>query len=464
MKSSATTPGSRSSAAEHPARDAPGLALAVADVGWFTTETLFREIDRESVSVLLLKCQDYVNGWRRGIYPWSSSCRLRQSGPRSWEQQLVLPSGWMKRYPRLGMRPLARAIRNWWRTQPALWRRGLVMSYPHYLYLQDQLSPDVSVYYNIDDYTLYWPDRAQEIRELERATVLASDVTVCVSRLRADELIDTIPDAAGRIHHVPHGTPTPFLAQQPLTQPAQAPSELARFPRPYLGYVGSLEDRVDWDLLDKLSRSFPAASIVIVGRVREAVGEPWWEACSRFLSRSNVHALGWRPQHEIARYYQAFDVCLIPYHVDHPFNRACNPTKIMDAMGSGRPIVATALPECRLHAERFHVVANDEEFLSAVQSILACNSDDGRSGMRYAYAQANTCHSIGERILDLIDAHRKTDRPGNPAQPVPIGENGTRRARLWPEAGGIGRRQALDSCSFLPAKAVTEGRHSLISP
>ena len=44
-----------------------GLSLAVADVGWFNTENLFREIDRESVDVLLLKCFDYVNGWRRGI-------------------------------------------------------------------------------------------------------------------------------------------------------------------------------------------------------------------------------------------------------------------------------------------------------------------------------------------------------------------------------------------------------------
>ena len=71
------------------------------------------------------------------------------------------------------------------------------MSYPYYLYLNDQLRPDVSVYYNIDDYTLYWPDRAQEIRELERATVLAADVTICVSRLRADELIAAVPEAAG---------------------------------------------------------------------------------------------------------------------------------------------------------------------------------------------------------------------------------------------------------------------------
>ena len=103
-----------------------------------------------------------------------------------------------------------------------------------------------------------------------------------------------------------------------------------------------------------------------------------------------------------ARYYQAFDVCLIPYAVEHPFNRACNPTKIMDAMGSGRPIVATALPECRLHSDRFHVVENGEEFTSAVREILSRRSDDGRAGLRHAYAAANTCHRMGERIVDLL--------------------------------------------------------------
>ena len=44
------------------------------------------------------------------------------------------------------------------------------MLYPHYLYLRDQLRPDVSIYYNVDDYALYWPRQAERIRELERAT------------------------------------------------------------------------------------------------------------------------------------------------------------------------------------------------------------------------------------------------------------------------------------------------------
>ena len=113
--------------------------------------------------------------------------------------------------------------------------------------------------------------------------------------------------------------------------------------------------------------------------------------------------MGWRPQEALSRYYQAFDVCLIPYRIDHPFNRACNPTKIMDAMGSGRPIVATAIPECRLHAERFDVVDDADAFIGAVGRILSQNSNDGRAALRHAYAAANTCHGIGERILDLIE-------------------------------------------------------------
>jgi glycosyltransferase involved in cell wall biosynthesis len=128
-----------------------------------------------------------------------------------------------------------------------------------------------------------------------------------------------------------------------------------------------MEDRVDWELMDRLAVEFPRASIVVVGRTGSPIAKPWWPACGRFLARPNVHAIGWRDQESLARYYQAFDVSLIPYRIDHPFNRACSPTKIMDAMGSGRPIVATAIPECRLHAGRFHVAEDASEFLAAVR-------------------------------------------------------------------------------------------------
>ena len=276
-------------------RERAGLSLAVADVGWFNTENLYREIDRESVSVLLLKCQDYLNGWRRSLYPWSRACRLRPCGEAMWEQQLVLPSGWMKRFPRLGMRPIARAIRAWWDTQPQGRRKGLVMTYPHYLYLRDLVVPEVSIYYCIDDFALYWPRAADRIRALELDLVRASDATVCVSRLRTEELQSLVPQAASRIHHIPHGAPTPFMSKHPLTRPAEPPLDLAHLPRPHLGYVGSLEDRVDWELMDQISRTFPNASIIVLGRVKKPVSEPWWESCARFLVASQRARHGLAP-------------------------------------------------------------------------------------------------------------------------------------------------------------------------
>ncbi|APW59651.1 glycosyltransferase [Paludisphaera borealis] len=378
------------------------LSLAVADVSWYTTENLFRELDDPDVSLLAMRCMDYVNGWRKGVFPWSPSCRQRREGPRLWTRDLTLPPGWMKRYPSLGMRPIARAVRQFWRLDGGS-RRGLVMTYPHYLHLANQLAPEVSLYYNLDDYTLYWPGRADEIRDLERRLVAKSNATVCVSRLRAEELRAAVPEASERIHHIPHGTPRPFLADQPLDRPADPPADISHLPRPLLGYVGTLEDRLDWELLDRLSVEFPNASIVIVGRTPDASQTSWYEKCSRLLARPNVHAIGWRPQAELPRYYQAFDLILIPYLIDHPFNRSCSPTKIMDGMGSSRPIVATSIPECQLYDELFDVAATREAFVGAVDATLRQGSDDGRAAARHAWARAHSCAAVAAGVLATLN-------------------------------------------------------------
>ena len=176
----------------------------------------------------------------------------------------------------------------------------------------------------------------------------------------------------------------------------------SHLPRPFLGYIGSLEDRVDWELMDRISREIPGASIVVVGapagRPTNPGGRP---APGSSPARTSTPSAGGIRRTSPAT-TRAFDISLIPYRFDSPFNQACNPTKIMDTMGSGRPIVATALPECRLHAERFHVAEDGDAFLAAIREILDQGSDDGRAALRHAFAAAHTCHDAGERILELI--------------------------------------------------------------
>lgn len=388
-------------------RGAGRLALAVADANWFTSENLFKEVRGEGVATLLLSCLDYRNAWARGQRPWSRSWGTPSHpiGDGLWARELVLPSGWMKQYPRLGMRPIASAVKAWHRREAADSPLALVMTYPYYLHLRDRLRPETSIYFNLDDYALYWPNRADEVRALERRAVRETDLTVCVSRLRADELKMSVPEAADRVRHLPHGAPRWMVAEHPWHGPAPAPTDIAHLPRPLIGYVGSMEDRVDWGLLNRLADSLRSGSLVLVGRpLAPGVAGAWADEYRRLVARPNVHAIGWRGQDQLQLYYRAFDVNLIPYLVDHPFNRACSPTKINDAMGTGRPVVSTAIPECLLYTHLFEVAPDGDSFVNAVQTILASGSDDGRAGARHTHALENTCAATAERLLQWIAA------------------------------------------------------------
>jgi hypothetical protein len=172
----------------------------------------------------------------------------------------------MKSYPRIGMSPISWAIRDWRRRLGERRPLALAISYPYYLALRDRIRPDVLVYYNIDDYGLYWKSQRDAVRRLERRAVGEADLSFFVARQRAEELRAAVPDAAGRIIHLPHGAPASAIAPAPQARPAPSPAEIAHLPRPLLGFVGSLEDRIDWALLERLARAFTGGSVVLVGR------------------------------------------------------------------------------------------------------------------------------------------------------------------------------------------------------
>ena len=212
-----------------------------------------------------------------------------------------------------------------------------------------------------------------------------------------------MPEAAGRIRHLPHGAPSASLPDRPQEFPDLAPADIAHLPRPLLGYVGTLEERVDWPLLDRVAEANPTASIVLVGRVG-ADGEDAWQVARRScLGRPNVYAIGWRDQRAIGAYNRAFDLNLIPYRVDHPFNVASCPTKIMDYMAAGRPVVSTDLPECRLHGGLFDVVAPGR-FAEVVASRLDAGPHDALAIHRLEYAVENSCRRVAGRLLDWIES------------------------------------------------------------
>ena len=82
---------------------------------------------------------------------------------------------------------------------------------------------------------------------------------------------------------IPHGTPRAFLADRPLDRPAPPPADIAHLPRPLLGYVGSIEGRADWPLMERIEREHSRVrrSCSWARRPRRRPREPWYAACAR---------------------------------------------------------------------------------------------------------------------------------------------------------------------------------------
>ena len=175
------------------------------------------------------------------------------------------------------------------------------MTYPHYLHLARKLRPDRLVYLNIDDYRLYWPEvTPPRSGASEHQAVREADLTVCTSALRAEELRRwPSPRPPTVIRHLPHGAPSILDPRRALSRsPRRPPSRYRRAcPRPFLGYVGTLEDRVDWSLMARLAETNPIG-LDHPGRPgrpgrRRRPGRLDRRRC---LASPNVHAIGWRPQ------------------------------------------------------------------------------------------------------------------------------------------------------------------------
>jgi glycosyltransferase involved in cell wall biosynthesis len=122
-----------------------------------------------------------------------------------------------------------------------------------------------------------------------------------------------------------------------------------------VGYVGNLIDRVDWRLVKAVASMLPDIEFVFIGYSTTSSGggrrPHWQEERDEALGLPNVRQIAAVTQDQVPLHYWSFALSWIPYAVDHEFNLASCPTKIMDGLASGRPVLSTNVPECALYPE-----------------------------------------------------------------------------------------------------------------
>ncbi len=176
-----------------------------------------------------------------------------------------------------------------------------------------------------------------------------------------------------------------------FSQPGPRPLDLPPADTPLIGYLGSLDERLDYDLLAFLAQRLPSCRFALVGRLVSS------EAEARLGRLPNVDLLGAKPPAALSSYVAAFDLCLIPF-IKSRLTAGIYPLKINEYLALGKPVVATDFSDLSDFAGLIELAGSPAQFLAAVKQALDAPLSADERASRRAFALAN---SWAQRAADF---------------------------------------------------------------
>lgn len=273
-------------------------------------------------------------------------------------------------------------------------RPYLISFLPHVHVVLGHFAERLVCYYCIDDMTaLSRVIDPRVVHGYEQAMLRGSDLVLATARTVADRLARDHP----RVRLLPNGS-APELYARALDERTSRPLALADCRAPILGFSGSIDFRVDIDLVAALAQAHPEWSFVFVGPVRCDV--------SMLSGLGNVLFVGQKPVEELPAYFKAFDAGLIPYRINRMVE-SINPVKFYDYLSAGLPVVSTAIPDiAHVRPPLGHIARSLPEFEAGIRASLV---DAGQEAVaqRLAFARQQSWEVRAGTLVDLL---RETER------------------------------------------------------
>ena len=113
-----------------------------------------------------------------------------------------------------------------------------------------------------------------------------------------------------------------------------------------------------------------------------------------------VKYLGKIDYNDLPNYAHYFDICIIPFLIND-ITKATNPVKLFEYMALGKPIVTTALPECRKYESPL-VSDSHEEFINNIKKAAELENSKEYIELLRKEGNQNTWRQKAKDIKELI--------------------------------------------------------------
>lgn len=243
------------------------------------------------------------------------------------------------------------------------------------LELKDKLEEKAIIYYCYDEISeAQWVGRHGKLEEKQFLEIADTVITT------SDALWEAKERRSNRCYVVKNGVDFPLFQHIGRLRSVHLSKDPSRPPR--IGFVGSIDSRVDADLITKVAQKRPSWNFEFVGPVvDQGVGE-------RLKGMENITLSGPAQPSDLPNRMMHFDVGIIPFQ-HNGFTKFIYPIKVNEYLAAGLPVVMTNFAKIdELHGA-VSIADDPDAFVNALEKEMDRDNEQARQ-RRISFASLNS--------------------------------------------------------------------------
>lgn len=279
----------------------------------------------------------------------------------------------------------------------------LWFSYPtdEFDFIQKFFRKAVIIYDYTDHFVSLEPEAGKKLVHQQEAKIISkADYIFANSPVLYQYLCRIYHQSKQKIYLVPAG----YVLSNYLNVSYQLAKQMQQIKKPIVGMIGSISDRIDFDLFSKIIKLNPDLAFVFLGEEYRSdkhyifTQENVKKKLSSLKRFKNYYEFLNIPFDELGSFITAFDVALVLYRKDILFNQYSNPIKIYIYFALGKPVVSTTLP-IAIHFKKYLKLADQaKKFSDQIRSSLNSKKKISLEKSKYKLAVDN---DISKKISSI---------------------------------------------------------------
>lgn len=227
-----------------------------------------------------------------------------------------------------------------------------IVAHPFWTDLVKEVGEHI-IYDCMDDHAGFKETSKRIIAKEAKLAAMADLVVVTAQKLRGKMEAFTDP---GKIKLIGNGGDYEHFAKTPEKSTHDV----------VLGYLGAVNDWFDAHLLEKMLKA--GYRIELIGRIEN---DRVKKLAKKYL---RLKLIGEKPYRELPQLMAEWSVCLLPFMIN-PLTEATQPVKVFEYLATGRPVLATKLPELLPYQQVIEFMDKSDEVKSKIEACLKTSAE-----------------------------------------------------------------------------------------